>query len=169
MVNIDKKIKFGAVISTLVLSSVFSFAIYNSIHNMQNSNAVELPGVFNILSPSKAEAAISNVPDPLIGAAFKKVALEQNPNMPNVNFSGNIPQNIPKPPTNIPNMPSNPTNAPKNPEVKGIILPNIAILAQGGKTSVVKLSTTSPFGYIDEITEDGVIIDGKLIVYRRGN
>ena len=109
------------------------------------------------------------MPDPLIGAAFKKVALEQNPNMPNVNFSGNIPQNIPKPPTNIPNMPSNPTNAPKNPEVKGIILPNIAILAQGGKTSVVKLNTTSPFGFIDEITEDGVTIDGKLIVYRRGN
>lgn len=92
------------------------------------------------------------------------------------NNNGKLPTNLSMPTPRLPWMPTNAAaNITTNPaaptmnmelEVIGLLPPDVAILRRGGETITARIGNSN-FGYLTEVSDTGVEIDGKWIAYKK--
>lgn len=148
MLKINKNIKIGVFACAAVIGAAAAF-----IPLYLTSNVAEKP-----LKLVDYEREFNNLQATVITKAspFKAAAINAKETL------------LPPTPPSVPAMPTGPKGinniiTQDKLTVVGLLPPNIAIIQKGGKAITVKSGQTSEYGYVGEITSNGVYIDGTFM------
>ena len=138
-----KKISFASYITSVVVSVI--------------CGSILATGVIYLVAPNQVKASVLPVIDyENIAFANGKIIAGSSPfGLPAMSVA-------PVAPT-VPDMPTSPVNVL---EVVGVLPPDVVVLQRGSETVTAYLGDETKFGTVQEIFDNGALVDGKFVNLR---